>query len=197
MTPAPRGRPWDWAPGPIPHTLSDHACIDFVNSRFSDHTGGGRDFDRLELDEWRRWFLERCGLSSHPPPHLRMHGELVGLRSLLRRLLESRRPPSDEDVAQLNYWLSRSAQRWELVRDRAGVQLERRWSDSGWPAAMALMAASYVELLVSGRIRRVRVCANPSCSFIFCDGSRNASRRWCDVAVCGNLVKVRRHRATA
>ena len=25
--------------GAIPHTVSDHLCIDFVNSRFADHTG--------------------------------------------------------------------------------------------------------------------------------------------------------------
>jgi predicted RNA-binding Zn ribbon-like protein len=59
---------------------------------------------------------------------------------------------------------------------------------------MATVAASYARLVIGGGINRVRVCANPDCSYIFYDDSRNASRRWCDVGICGNLLRVRRHR---
>jgi predicted RNA-binding Zn ribbon-like protein len=59
---------------------------------------------------------------------------------------------------------------------------------------MATVVASYAALLTEANIDRVRVCANPDCSFMFYDGTRNASRRWCDAAICGNLVKVRRYR---
>lgn len=40
-------------------------------------------------------------------------------------------------------------------------------------------------------------CGNPLCRWVFVDGSRNRSRRWCDMAACGNRAKVARHRRMA
>jgi predicted RNA-binding Zn ribbon-like protein len=183
------------APGPIPSTLSDHLCIDFVNSRFSDHTGSGRVFDRLEREEWRLWFVGRSGFVTASPLDARVHAELSDLRDLLRRLLLSGRRPDAGAVAHLNRCLAGASRWWQLAPAGRGMELSVRWSDKGWPAVMAAVAASYAALLVGGGISRVRACANPDCSFIFYDDSRNGSRRWCDVAVCGNLLKVRSHRA--
>jgi predicted RNA-binding Zn ribbon-like protein len=182
------------SPGAIPHTVSDHLCIDFVNSRFADHTGTGRVYDRLELEEWRRWFVHRCGFATQWPLDGLVQRELVALRNLLRTLLESGEQPDNESVAGVNRCLSLASQSWELTREPHGLQLIPHWSDTGWPAVMACVASSYVSLLVQGGVRLVRVCANPDCSFMFYDDSRNRSRRWCDVAICGNLLKVRRHR---
>lgn len=41
---------------------------------------------------------------------------------------------------------------------------------------------------------RIRTCGNPLCRWLFVDRSRNGSRRWCEMAVCGNRMKVGRHR---
>jgi predicted RNA-binding Zn ribbon-like protein len=30
---------------------------------------------------------------------------------------------------------------------------------------------------------------------VFFDGTKNAARRWCDMATCGNRAKAARHRA--
>lgn len=185
------------SPGAIPSTVSDHPCIDFVNSRFADHTGSGRFYDRLDLDEWRRWFVRRCGFTNTQRPDAGVYRELLELRGLLRRLLESGREPDDEAVVELNRYLSRPSQSWELARGKRGFHLGLRWSGEGWPAVMATVTVSYAGLLVSGGLRRVRVCANPDCSFMFYDDTRNGSRRWCDVAICGNLLRVRRHRGGA
>jgi len=37
--------------------------------------------------------------------------------------------------------------------------------------------------------RRVKACPGPDCGWVFHDGSRNGSRRWCDMAECGNRAK--------
>jgi predicted RNA-binding Zn ribbon-like protein len=43
---------------------------------------------------------------------------------------------------------------------------------------------------------RLKVCARDSCRWAFYDASRNRSGRWCSMAGCGNIVKMRRaHRA--
>jgi predicted RNA-binding Zn ribbon-like protein len=182
-------------PAPIPSTVSDHLCIDFVNSIFMDHTGSGRVYDRLELEEWRRWFADRCGFPPQPSPEAGTYRDLVNMRDFLRPLLEAGTPPVTEAVVQLNGYLARSSQSWALERESHSLQLRLHWKSDGWPAVMAAVAASYARLVVSGDLRRVRVCANPDCSFMFSDDTRNASRRWCDTGICGNLIKVRRYRA--
>jgi predicted RNA-binding Zn ribbon-like protein len=46
---------------------------------------------------------------------------------------------------------------------------------------------------------RFKACRGDDCRWVFVDGSRNTSRRWCDMANCGNRAKVyafrERHRS--
>ncbi|MFI5953874.1 CGNR zinc finger domain-containing protein [Cryptosporangium sp. NPDC051539] len=37
---------------------------------------------------------------------------------------------------------------------------------------------------------RVKACRGDDCRWVFVDGSRNSSRRWCAMAGCGNRAKV-------
>jgi predicted RNA-binding Zn ribbon-like protein len=46
-----------------------------------------------------------------------------------------------------------------------------------------------------GRLSRLRQCGGATCGWLFLDETRNHSRRWCTIKDCGNLAKVRRHRA--
>ena len=62
----------------------------------------------------------------------------------------------------------------------------------GWDAFVADLLPPLVE--VQGAEARLRMCANPLCRFLFLDRSRNASRVWCEMAVCGNRVRGSRHR---
>jgi predicted RNA-binding Zn ribbon-like protein len=70
-----------------------------------------------------------------------------------------------------------------------------RWRWSGgedlervlWP-----VARSAAELLTSDGLGRVRECSGRGCAWLFLDRSRNGTRRWCDMSVCGNREKVRR-----
>jgi len=53
------------------------------------------------------------------------------------------------------------------------------------------VAISALSLLEPSRRSRIRICAH--CGWLFLDRSRNRSRVWCDMAVCGNRTKARRH----
>ena len=55
----------------------------------------------------------------------------------------------------------------------------------------AALAISALSLLAPERLARIRICAN--CAWLFLDASRNGSRVWCDMAVCGNRQKAKRH----
>lgn len=55
-----------------------------------------------------------------------------------------------------------------------------------------LLAQSATQLLTSSQADTVRACGADTCRWLFLDTSRNHSRRWCDMKVCGNRMKARR-----
>jgi predicted RNA-binding Zn ribbon-like protein len=66
------------------------------------------------------------------------------------------------------------------------------FGDPQTPIALeAALALSALSLMSHDNLRRLRICRN--CNWLFLDRSRNGSRLWCDMAVCGNRQKARRH----
>jgi predicted RNA-binding Zn ribbon-like protein len=64
--------------------------------------------------------------------------------------------------------------------------------------AIAVAADAYLALRARGEWPRLKVCSSRDCRWAFVDSTRNRSRRWCDMAGCGNRAKNRtwRHRQT-
>ena len=84
----------------------------------------------------------------------------------------------------------------------AEAPARRSVQPGGWevdlpaPSAAALLAPvlwSAADLLGSGRLARVRQCANPDCGWLFLDHSKGGNRRWCSMSACGNRAKAHRH----
>ncbi|WP_431773859.1 CGNR zinc finger domain-containing protein [Streptomyces cucumeris] len=61
--------------------------------------------------------------------------------------------------------------------------------------ALARLAIAWNELVTTGEHVRLKRCAEHTCAEAFWDVSKNRSRRWCSMSVCGNRVKARRHSA--
>lgn len=59
-----------------------------------------------------------------------------------------------------------------------------------WPLDLAT-ARSALGLIASPDNKRMKIC--PNCEWLFIDRSKNRSRTWCDMAVCGNRAKARLH----
>jgi predicted RNA-binding Zn ribbon-like protein len=59
----------------------------------------------------------------------------------------------------------------------------------------AELARAAGRLVTSSELARVRACAAQDCRWWFVDETRNRSRRWCDMKICGNREKLRRFRA--
>ncbi len=55
----------------------------------------------------------------------------------------------------------------------------------------AATAHSALRLIAMPDPQRMKVCGN--CGWLFIDRSKNRSRAWCDMAVCGNRAKANRH----
>jgi predicted RNA-binding Zn ribbon-like protein len=49
--------------------------------------------------------------------------------------------------------------------------------------------------MTSEAVDRVHSCHDPECRWLFLDTSKNHTRRWCDMKLCGNRMKARRFKA--
>jgi predicted RNA-binding Zn ribbon-like protein len=64
----------------------------------------------------------------------------------------------------------------------------------GSRGALTRVLASTQSLVRAGVWNRLKVCPDDGCAWAFYDESRNRSRRWCSMDVCGNRHKVRAYR---
>lgn len=64
-------------------------------------------------------------------------------------------------------------------------------SASSETALEAATARSALQLVATPEPDRLKICGN--CGWLFLDRSKNRSRTWCDMAVCGNRIKANRH----
>ena len=108
--------------------------------------------------------------------------------------VEDRPVPADA-LATINAEAARAGAHARIVPADSGFAWS--WDEGGpsldrplWP-----VARSTAELLTSPELSQVRECAADDCGWLFVDTSKNHSRRWCDMAVCGNRAKARRHYA--
>lgn len=85
------------------------------------------------------------------------------------------------------------ARRLEAAAD--GKRLEWVFGKTEAHLPVWRLALAGVELLISEDLDRVRSCENADCRWLFLDNSKNHSRRWCEMKVCGNRMKSRRFKA--
>ncbi|HEX3469837.1 MAG TPA: CGNR zinc finger domain-containing protein [Silvibacterium sp.] len=71
------------------------------------------------------------------------------------------------------------------------------WSETAEAAELPLwlLSLNSSELMVSEAMHSVRACDNAECRWLFLDTSKNHTRRWCDMKICGNRMKARRFKA--
>jgi predicted RNA-binding Zn ribbon-like protein len=69
-----------------------------------------------------------------------------------------------------------------------------RWNVSAAPveAALGPIALSAVRLFIEGDFGRIKRCGGDACGWLFVDATKNNSRRWCEMEVCGNRAKQKR-----
>ena len=68
-------------------------------------------------------------------------------------------------------------------------------SSSGASAVLARLLAVIARADAEGTWERLKVCPADDCLWAFYDFSRNHSRSWCDMRVCGNRAKARAFRS--
>ncbi len=84
----------------------------------------------------------------------------------------------------------------------AEVPLAVRWSPgpalapagTGVRAVLGDVLAEILLAEADGRWVRMKICPAEDCQVAYYDTSKNASRRWCSMEVCGNRAKTREYR---
>jgi predicted RNA-binding Zn ribbon-like protein len=67
----------------------------------------------------------------------------------------------------------------------------------GVDAVLGRLLAIVAEAQAAGTWSRMKACHAEDCHWAFYDSSRNRSRTWCSMSVCGNRAKARSYRARA
>jgi predicted RNA-binding Zn ribbon-like protein len=67
--------------------------------------------------------------------------------------------------------------------------------ETGVPGGLARIAAAVMGVHADGMWPRLKVCTESTCQWAFIDSSKNRSRSWCSMKVCGNRTKTRAYRA--
>ena len=84
--------------------------------------------------------------------------------------------------------------RWEPDVDGHAV-LAWSWRLDERKAELPVWAIAHAarDLMLSTDLKHLRACEAETCRWLFLDTSRNHTRRWCKMKVCGNRMKARRY----
>jgi predicted RNA-binding Zn ribbon-like protein len=113
---------------------------------------------------------------------------------LLYAELEERKPGA-ATIIKLERMFKDAHQQQRLRRGEMGVRWDWREGEIEPELPLWILALRAEALMTSERLQEVRECGNPECRWLFLDTSKNHTRRWCDMKICGNRMKARRFKA--
>jgi predicted RNA-binding Zn ribbon-like protein len=193
----------------LPRRVTGVLCLDFVNT--ADYLATDHPSDYLvDVAVLVDWAVDagavdaglaasvRVWVGEHREEAERQFAGLLARREALYRVLRARLPAGPpaggRDPRLVAGWVAAARAHAVLVPGRP----HWRWE---WPAEATLrrvgwpVAASAGDLLTGGGVDHLGVCDNPGCGWLYVDTTRNHSRRWCSMELCGNAAKSRRHAA--
>lgn len=109
--------------------------------------------------------------------------------------LQQRKPAKLSDLSVINDWMRRLALSEQVAVKRGRIEFAPSRHISVLELIGLRVTAAALALLKNPPAGRIKTCPGENCGWKFLDRSKNRSRRWCDMAVCGNLVKAREYRA--
>jgi predicted RNA-binding Zn ribbon-like protein len=179
--------------------IAGHPALDLVNTldwRFRKH--GPEELLKNYIDLLR--FSEQSKILTSEQARRLRHAagaralkRCIELREAIAEILYARfdgRSPLDASLRTLERCVKSARFQQQLRWKQEGLAWNWRENDADLPAWALSLSAS--DLLLSERAERVRACDNPECRWLFLDTSKNHTRRWCEMRLCGNRMKARR-----
>ena len=98
---------------------------------------------------------------------------------------------ADQAVGALE-WAARRARLVVRFGEDGSVRFEP--AAAGIAGGLGKLVATAATAMATGSWSRFKACRSETCGWAFVDESRNASRTWCSMEVCGNREKARAFR---
>ena len=120
----------------------------------------------------------------------------IALRETIYRIftaIAQAREPDSRDLATTNAVLHAALSRLQVIPSAGGFQWAWVEGEGDLDRMLWPIVRSAADLLISADLRRVRQCAGEGCDWLFVDTSKNQSRRWCSMNMCGSRDKARRY----
>jgi predicted RNA-binding Zn ribbon-like protein len=151
--------------------------------------------DRIATPETlAEWYSEEGLVDDLVEPTHEEHADALAVREAIRQLLLAHNGCEDGAAA--------ASATLEVAGRKTHVGL--RFVDGkpalapdgdGAAAALGQIVAAVGELATTAEWARLKACRDDHCQVAFYDKSRNRSRAWCSMEVCGNREKARTFRA--
>jgi predicted RNA-binding Zn ribbon-like protein len=204
------------SPSPAPFDLcGGHPALDFVNTLDHRFSVSGPVELLTDYGELLRFASVNGLLSARQARALTRSTAVAAagrtvraareLREALARIFYDRadgRAPPGAALRVLEKYCRDADRRRELhwpAMAAGATPLRARWIWSRAASAPELpvwmLALAAAELVTSADLDRVRACGAATCRWLFLDMSKNHTRRWCNMKVCGNRMKARRFQA--
>ncbi len=196
------------APKPLYDGSGGHLALDLANT--VDRVVGAPGVDRLtSYGDLLRWSVDAGSLSSSTAKRLERTAAsrpseaaaVLERARLLReaafRTLESLAvgtTPRPADLEAINAEVAAALSHARVEPAESGYAWGWERAASALESPLWPLARAIAELLTGPDRVHVKQCAATSCLWLFLDRTRNHARRWCDMKVCGNRAKVRKHR---
>jgi predicted RNA-binding Zn ribbon-like protein len=143
-----------------------------------------------------RLCIERGEGEAHPRAAAAALARATELREAIYPILSAEargEPVPDDALAGLNAHLPEALGALRVEPGSGGYRWRFDHGKTDLAPMLAPILRSAAELLTSPALGRVRECDSDTCWWLFLDGSKSGTRRWCDMKVCGNREKARRH----
>ena len=163
--------------------------MDFVNTRDLE-TG----VDVISTpEELGAWLADNELVDDVVEPSERELAEAVRVREAVRELLLAHNEKGiDTDGACNTLEAAARTARIGLRFHEGRTALEPE--GDGATAALGRLVAAVADLMTTDEWKRLKACRDETCRQAFYDQSRNRSRAWCSMEVCGNREKARSFR---
>jgi predicted RNA-binding Zn ribbon-like protein len=197
-------------PDPKPFELvAGHVALDLVNTLDNRFSEAGPEELLASYEDLLRFATQSELLTERqvkklkraeatPAERALVLGEVRELREALAEVAYAQfeeREISAASLALLEARFKQAAQHRCLSAEQSQIAWSWRGLGRQVAAPLWLLAQAATELLLSNQVAQLRLCASDTCRWLFLDTSKNHTRRWCDMKVCGNRMKARRFHA--
>jgi predicted RNA-binding Zn ribbon-like protein len=184
--------------------VSNHPCLDFINTQMivrgnpTDLLGGYEDLVAwlVQANIMNPAQAEAVMAQWNQKDQEQLFEQGIMFRNTLREMAErivARKSIPDSAVASINQILSRCPGYPQLVHAKGRFERQFQSQAARKDGLLAPLAEAAIDLLCSGGLSLVKKCGNAACILYFYDTTKNHTRNWCSMQLCGNRTKVAAH----